>query len=304
MLKWSLSCRLLLLYTLVIALVSSNSTTVRVRSVENSSQPNSATNALPGFNIGSRPWGLDIAKNGISVDWEKWDPSQTFARANISRNEFYAWYLPRYDPSNKTFTIKSSSVVNSTRQPNEANCSVTTNPAVGQPIIAGNFSTGSFSSSYECTSIGQVEIQIVIEIQGYSDVVITYIHTNGNALDIGTTPTGSEVMVLGTATSNFLPSDPNFTVVFDMQSTLLYLRIDSSFLPYTKSETITQSFTAYTIPEHVIDVNVSGNASLGAVISHSNLELTLAYECKISKPLSSTTIVVRYHCMAARFCSL
>ena len=262
--------------------------------------------ALPGFNVGTQPEGMDVARNGVVTVWQKWDPQKTWAQAGVASNTFYAWYLPRDDPPpgrNITFTIEAARVANGAGIPNEANCSVVTTPAVGTPIVAGNFSA-SFSAAYTCNSTGQVEIEVTLAIAGYSSIGITYVKTNGNALDVGLTPTSAEVVSRGITTSAFSMANPVFVVPYEEEGSTMYLRIAPGQIPFTKHELRTSDFTVTTIPDHVVDVDLSGSASTAMQINQSALELQVNYTCKTDKQLASTVIQVcaerRCHLMSKR----
>lgn len=252
--------------------------------------------ALPGFNVGTQPEGMDVARNGVVTVWQKWDPQQTWAQAGVASNTFYAWYLPRDDllfsGRNVTFTIEAARVANGAGSPNEANCSVVTTPAVGAPLVAGNFTT-TFSAAYTCNSTGQVEIELTLAITGYSSIGITYVKTHGNALDVGLTPTSAEVISKGITTSAFSMAKPVYVVPYEEQGSTMYLRIAPGQIPFTKHELRTSDFTLTTIPDHVVDVDLSGPASTATQIDYSSLELQVNYTCKTDKQLASTVIQVR-----------
>ena len=111
--------------------------------------------ALPGFDVGKLAMGEDIAHNGVAIEWQKWDPLQSWAEADVNDNTVYVVYLPRYGQSLVNYTIESARVPDSTQNPNEANCTVATNPPVGTMLTASNVSS-SFTVAYSCTNQGKV----------------------------------------------------------------------------------------------------------------------------------------------------
>jgi len=251
--------------------------------------------ALPGFNVGTTVDGMDVARNGASEPWTKWDSLSTWAQAGVASNTFYVKFLPRDDPPpgrNTSFSIKSAVITDTVSHPNEANCSVTTTPATGTAIVAGNF-TQSFGVAYSCAKIGQVQVEVTLAIAGYSDIAIVYLKTNGNALDVGLHPNASEAVVLGSATATFSMTSPQYVVPYESDGTQFFFHIAPGQLPHTLQESISSAFTVTTIPDHVVDIALSGPVATATSVDATSQMLIVNYTCKSVKQLASTVIQVR-----------
>ena len=290
-------CSVLVLQTVAQASLSSSSVAASAARAENDAtswlRSRRRLDALPGFDVGTKYNGMDIVRNGVVAVWQKWDTEKQFAKAGLGSNLFYVWLDPEGGPAhNVTFQIASAVVVNSTKQPNEAACAVNTTPPVGTPITAGNFSQ-TFTAEYTCGRVGQVEIELTLDVAGYSTMVISYFKTVGNALDMGLTLNGSEVVALGRATAAFSMTAPQYTVPYEQNHSTFFLRMDPTHLLHTRQETRTSDFVIATQPDHVIDFSLTGSAVDTATYNHSTSKLEVQYTCKDIKTQASTVIQVR-----------
>ncbi len=79
-------------------------------------------------------------------------------------------------------------------------------------------------------------------------------------------------MVLGAAVPAFDVDTPTYTVAYGTSSTSLFLRVHGA-LSSIASETRSGQFIVNTVPDHVVDVAFTGNATSVATVTHDNLEL-------------------------------
>jgi hypothetical protein len=257
--------------------------------------------ALPGFNVGTQTRGMDVARNGEAIEWQKWDAQKGWAWAGSGSNSFFVWFEPNDDgkqPANQTFEISAASVAS----PNEANCSVNTTPPFGQPIVAGNFTT-TFEASYACVGIGQSTIQLVLAVDGYSSITIEYVKTNGNALDVALELNASDVVALGSTTPRFALASPQYVVPYAVDSTTFFIRVSPGQLPHTLTEPLSSAINVTYGQEQVVEAMVTGTASTATTYGETTLVLLVNYTCKVYKDLTSSTIEVRSRvraCVRAR----
>lgn len=185
-------------------------------------------------------------------------------------------------------------VVSTDESDNEAGCSPRVSPDNG----TATDSPTPFTLTFACTRPGVSHVLLTVHPEGSDPISLRWSKHHGNALDVGTSWEGEDVVSVGVARPSYAPDKPTAVRNAYIKSDTFYLRLDPDQLNVTKEEAFNaehgHAISASCSPSTVCGPSVSGNATQTYMLKKGPvLALSLDYNCKAADGVATVSLDIQ-----------